>query len=421
MNFGNLLMYTSLLVGLYVTIFFLITILENRRRLHQAPLKGKTPSVSFIVPCYNEEKNIVQTIESLLALDYPKNKLQILVIDDGSKDKTFEKAKALEVKGLVKVYHKKNGGKHTALNYGLAKIQSKFVGTLDADSFVDPQALKKMLPYFADSNVQAVTSSLKVYQPKSIWQHLQNAEYLLGIYFRKAASLLGSLNVTPGPLTIFRRSIFEKIGNYHRAYQTEDCEMALRLQSYNFQIENTADACVYTVAPNNFKTLYRQRVRWYQGTLRNTWDYRRLFGRKQGNLGLLVLPASFFGIFLLLTIASYSIINTTTNLLNSFFAWQAINFDLSQFSLNWDWFLVSLNLLTLLGITSLFLTALAMLVGQKLSRENFSWKTGKGMFLALLLYIPLYSLWWLGAITQVVFHRQPNWTLEKEKANQISF
>lgn len=419
MNFGNLLMYSSLLMGLYITIFFLITILENRRRLHRISLKGKTPSVSFIIPCYNEEKNISQTIESLLALDYPKDKLRILVIDDGSKDKTFKIAKALEKKGPVNVYHKENGGKHTALNYGLARVHSEFVGTLDADSFVDPQALKKMLPYFSNPNVQAVTSSLKVYQPKSIWQHLQNAEYMLGIYFRKAASLLGSLNVTPGPLTVFRRSIFKKIGHYRRAYQTEDCEIALRLQSCNFQIENTVDACVYTVAPSNFKTLYRQRVRWYQGTLRNTWDYRHLFSWKQGNLGLLVLPASFLGIFLLLTITGYTIVKTTTNFLDSFLAWQAINFDLSQFSINWDWFFISLNLLTLLGIISLFLTALAMLLGQKLSRGNFSWELGKGIFLALLFYIPLYSLWWLGAITQVVFHRQPNWTLEKEKANQV--
>ncbi len=414
MNFGKFLVYSATFFSLYVAFFYLVTILENRRALYLPKLKGKFPSVAFIVPCYNEEKSIAQTVESLLALDYPRDKFQILVIDDGSRDGTFKIAKQFEKQGPVKVYHQKNGGKHTALNYGLAQVHSEFVGTLDADSFVDPQALKKMLPYFADSNVQAVTSSLKVYQPKNFLQYLQNVEYALGIYLRKALTLIGSLQVTPGPLTIFRRAIFEEIGYYRRAHLTEDGEIALRLQSYNYQIENAVNAYVYTVSPDNFKSLYKQRVRWYQGTIRNAWDYRHLLGFHQGNFGLLVFPAILLSVFFLFSVSGYILGQTISQIGHSLLSWQAVGFAINQFNFHFDWFFISSHWLVFLGLFGLAFTALAIILGQKLSRDTLSWKLGKGLILTAFFYTPLYLIWWSGALAQVLLRRQSNWLKEKE-------
>lgn len=414
MTFSSLFIYSVVVFGLYTTIFFLLTIFENRHHLYRPKLEKDFPSVSILVPCYNEEKSIAQTIESLLALDYPHDKLEILVIDDGSKDKTFDIAKPFEKQGPVKVYHKENGGKYTALNYGLARVQSEFVGTLDADSFVDSQSLKIMLPFFSGVNVQAVTSSMKIYQPKTVLQYLQNIEYTFGIFLRKTLSFMGSIKVTPGPLTIFRRSVFEKIGYYRSAHQTEDLEIGFRLQSYNFQIENAVDAHVYTVAPASFKPLYKQRVRWYQGLLRNGWDYRRLINYKHGNLGLFILPATYLGIFSLFSISFLVLYQIISVLFNSLTSWAAIGFDISQFQFNFNWFFINSQLLMFLGLLSIIFTVVAIFLGQKLSRNTFSLDFGKGIILAALFYQPLYISWWLGATTQVLLNRHPNWVKEKE-------
>lgn len=414
MNFGSFLIYSATFVGLYTSLFFLLTIFRHRHSLYRPLLQKNFPAVSILIPCYNEEKTISHTLQSLLALDYPKDKLHILVIDDGSKDQTLAVAKQFEKYPFIKVYHKENGGKCTALNYGLKKVHTKFVGTLDADSFVDPQSLRKMIPYFQDPTVQAVTSSMKVYQPKTIFQYIQNIEYIFGIYLRKALSLIGSIKVTPGPLTLFRRSIFDKIGYYHRAYDTEDLEIALRLQTYNYQIENAVDAYVYTVAPASFKALYRQRVRWYQGLLRNAFDYRHLLSYRHGNLGLFVLPSTFLGIIFLFSLSAFTLIKLVTQGIKTFDSWASIGFDFSQFHPNFNWFFLNSQLIFFLSLISISLTLFAVFVGQKLSKGRFSKEFGKGIIINLFLYGPLYLIWWLGATFQVLFHRHPHWTQEKE-------
>lgn len=271
-----------------------------------------------------------------------------------------------------------------------------------------------MLPFFSSANVQAVTSSLKVYQPKTVFQYLQNIEYTFGIFLRKTLSFMGSIKVTPGPLTIFRRAVFEKIGHYRSAHQTEDLEIGFRLQSHNFQIDNAIDAHVYTVAPASFKPLYKQRVRWYQGLLRNGWDYRRLLNYKHGNLGLFILPITYLGIFSLFSISFLVLAQIASKAFSAFSSWQAIGFDISQFQFHLDWFFINSHLLMFLGFMSIIFTVIAVFLGQKLSKSVFSLDFGKGIILAALFYGPLYFSWWLGATTQVLLNRHPNWVKEKE-------
>ena len=283
-----------------------------------------------------------------------------------------------------------------------------------ASTKVDEDVLKKMLPYFSEANVQAVTSSLKVYQPQTILQYIQNIEYTFGIYLRKTLSLIGSIKVTPGPLTLFRRSVFDKIGHYHQAYNTEDLEIALRLQSHNFQIENAVDAYVYTVTPASFRALYRQRVRWYQGLLRNSWGYKNLLSYHHGNLGVFILPATFLGIFFLLSISAYAGWQIIQQGINLFLSWQAIGFDISQFHFDFNWFFINSQFLTFLSLFSLLFSSVAIFLGQKLSKDVISLNFGKGLVLAAFFYGPLYLCWWLGAVIQVSFNRHPHWTKEKE-------
>ena len=369
--------------------------------------------VAILVPCYNEERTIAKTIESLFRLDYPKDKLKILIIDDGSLDRTYEIAKSLGRDSRLQVYHKENGGKYTALNYGLKKTNAEFIGTLDADSFVEPLALKKMLPYFSESNTQAVTSSLKVYHPKTALQHIQNIEYLFGIFLKKSLALIGSINVTPGPLTLFRKKVFDKIGPYRKAYDTEDLEMGLRLQSYNYQIENAIGACVYTVTPPDFLSLYLQRVRWYQGLLRNGWDYRYLINKKHGNLGIFILPITFLAIFFLMSNSIIFVTHSAIAAIKTLSEWASIGFDFSQLRPRIEWFFLDPNSIIFVALLSLLMTIFAAYVGHRFSNDHS--KLGKGLILSAIFYGPLYASWWCGAIFKVALNKKTYWTEHKSR------
>ena len=292
MTVGEIILYIVAYFGLFTSIFFLVTLIENKRSLGNPKPPKKLPFVTIMVPACNEENTVGKTVESLLGLDYPKKKLQIIVIDDGSVDNTYKIAKKYVKQGVL-VLKKKNGGKGTALNLGIKHAKGTFVGCLDADSIVESDALKKMIGYFTNKRIMAVTPSLKCTKPKTIWQRIQVIEFLLGVYLRKVFGFLGSIHVTPGPFTIFRKKFFDKYGGYDETTVTEDIEISLRIQSLNYEIENAVNANVYAIAKPTFLTLFSQRVRWYRGFLDNVQKYKHLISRKYGDLGIFILPSAF--------------------------------------------------------------------------------------------------------------------------------
>ncbi|MEK9171957.1 MAG: glycosyltransferase family 2 protein, partial [Patescibacteria group bacterium] len=185
-----LILYISLFISLFFEVFLLITYLEVREELSLEDKHiGKNikwfPTVTIIVPCFNEEPTVYKTIQSLLNLDYPKDKLSIIAVDDGSTDGTYCKLAKFKNYSQISILSKENGGKHTALNFALEKVQSDLVGCLDADSFVNSDALKKIVPFFDDASIMAVTPSIKVFEPKSVLQYVQKIEYSWGIFLRR--------------------------------------------------------------------------------------------------------------------------------------------------------------------------------------------------------------------------------------------
>ena len=194
---------------------------------------------------------------------------------------------ALRSASAVRIIRKENGGKHTALNAGIAATRAEIVGCLDADSFVEPSALREIVACFDNPRVAAATAAMSVHKPKNILQHMQNAEYTFGITLRHAFASVNGLYVTPGPFSFYRRSIVEKLGGFRYGHQTEDMEMALRIQHAGYKIENAPRARVYTKAPDTILELIRQRTRWTSGFLRNILnEYRHLiFSRRHSALG----------------------------------------------------------------------------------------------------------------------------------------
>ncbi len=405
---GNIIIHLSMFLALCMALLWFLMLWKNKNKLYLPALKKNYPKVCIIVPCFNEEKTIVKTVRSLLKLDYPKNKLEIFIIDDGSTDKTYERAKTLLKHKQVKLFRKKNGGKHTALNYGLAKTKAEFVGCLDADSFVSPQSLKLIMSYFTDDNIAAVTPCLKVHQPKNVLQHIQKIEYIVGIFLRKIITLFDAILVTPGPFSIFRKKILDEVGPFRCGHNTEDMEMALRLQSKNYRIANALNAYVHTVTPLSFKPLYKQRKRWYQGLIKNTWDYKYIFiNKKYGDLGLFILPMIFLTLFAFIITMFFISFQIIQEIIYRFTIWQAIGFDFSQTIFRLDWFFLNTQLIAFLGILLFGISIGIILLGKKMSYEKSN--LTKGLLFFLLFYAPLYCIWWLGTIQAIIFNKKNKW------------
>jgi cellulose synthase/poly-beta-1,6-N-acetylglucosamine synthase-like glycosyltransferase len=235
-------------------------------------------------------------------------------VDDGSTDSTFIAAKHAQANAgkLVQVYRTVNGGKSSALNYALAHSKGELVATLDSDCIMQKDSLRKLVGQFADPSVMAATAAVKVHSPSNLLQRLQSVEYLFILFSRKLLASIDSVYVTPGPLSMFRRKVFAKIGGFKQGNIMEDQEFALRLQSHHYRIVSSSDAVVLTRAPATLGQLARQRVRWNRGGVRNLWDYAFMVHPSYGDLGVLVLPlwiASIVAVFAVFALTVNSIID----------------------------------------------------------------------------------------------------------------
>ena len=406
MEFDILLVYILTYFGLFISIFFLLTLFENKNEKRKA-LPKELPKVSIIVPAYNEENNLNRTINSLLELDYPKEKLEIIIVNDGSTDNTLKIAKSFIPYG-VKIYTKKNGGKGKALNYGLKRVTGTLVGCLDADSFVEKESLKKIIPYFYDKNIMAVTPALKVDKPKNFFQRIQMIEYFIGIFLRKIFSYLNSIHVTPGPFTIYRKEFFDRYGGYAEHNLTEDIEIALRIQKNGYRIENSTNAVVYTNVPLTFKDLLKQRLRWYTGFIENVSDYKELFSIKHGNLGIFILPAAFISILLVIISMFYFGYRFFSDLIQNYINLKSIDFDflrLVDFDISRIY--INLNAAMILSLLTFFSGLIILFITKRMIKERT--KLSFSYVLYIFFYWFLFGFWWFLAIIYKVLKRKVAW------------
>ena len=227
------------------------------------------PSVTILVPAYNEEAVIQGAIRSLLELDYPS--YDILVIDDGSTDETYARAAELEGyygRATVRVVSKSNGGKASALNTGIGLARTPFVLCMDGDSRLAPGTLKYAMPHFRDPRVGAVAGNVKVVNRRNLWTILQALEYIEGLNMaRRAQGFLRAVNIVPGPIGIFRRDTLRRVGGYDTDTYAEDADLTLKLLTAGWHIVYEDRAIAYTEAPEYLYQLLKQRYRWTRGIL----------------------------------------------------------------------------------------------------------------------------------------------------------
>jgi poly-beta-1,6-N-acetyl-D-glucosamine synthase len=227
------------------------------------------PSVTILVPAYNEEAVIQSAIRSLLELDYPA--YDILVIDDGSTDDTYARAAELEGyygRATVRIVSKSNGGKASALNTGIGLARTPFVLCMDGDSRLAPGTLKYAMPHFRDPRVGAVAGNVKVVNRRNMWTILQALEYIEGLNMaRRAQGFLRAVNIVPGPIGIFRRDTLRRVGGYDTDTYAEDADLTLKLLTAGWHIVYEDRAIAYTEAPEHLYQLLKQRYRWTRGIL----------------------------------------------------------------------------------------------------------------------------------------------------------
>jgi len=297
---GIILFFTTLVILRYMLLLFFSILKTIYKTADEQHLDKITDSlnyrVSIIVPAYNEEMVIAKSIESLINQSY-KN-LEIIVVDDGSTDRTYEVAKFFEKhsKGKkVKVLRKTNGGKANAINFGIKHSSGELIMVVDADSKLEKDAVTLMERYFIDQNIAAVAGSVYVSNQTNTLTKLQALEYIEGLNMvRNGQALLKLVNIIPGPIGMFRKDALYEVGLYDNDTFAEDCDVTLKLIARGYKIDFESDAVAYTEAPEHLLDLIKQRYRWTRGILQAIKKHKWLLWHVRKN------PAASFTLWYML-------------------------------------------------------------------------------------------------------------------------
>lgn len=292
-----LITFIYMFIAIYFFFFFIILYIRNRKDIFSFPIIKKYYDVSVIIPAYNEEENIEGTLRAVLDSDY-RNLIEVIVVNDGSSDNTARIVKRVASKNrLVRLINKKNSGKANSINKALKIAKGELIAIIDADSYLEKDAIRKMIGYFDEDKVAAVTSTILVKRVKKKIEKLQAFEYAIIALTRKLLDYINSVYVTPGALSIYRKQALIDIGGFNPNNVTEDIEVTWNLIHHGYKTRMSMDSRVYTICPRKIRIWWNQRIRWGVGGLQTLIAYRKDFMRR-GLFGLFVIPFVFISIFL---------------------------------------------------------------------------------------------------------------------------
>jgi cellulose synthase/poly-beta-1,6-N-acetylglucosamine synthase-like glycosyltransferase len=299
----DIIYYLFLFVALYFQIFFLMSYLENfdffnlkKKNNYPALPQDGLPLVSIVVACWNEDTTIDSTVKSIFNSEYPRDRIQLLLVNDGSDDATWEVMQQYKNDPKITLINKKNGGKFTAINFALEHVKGDLIATVDADTFLQPTALPFMVERFlGDSKLDALGATIVLHKPHSLTQIAQSIEYQLFAFTKLILAKMHGALVVPGAFSMYRPRVFNEIGLFKEAHKLEDLELTFRMHESRMKVGQSRDAIAYTNAPETVGALFRQRIRWGYGFIKNSYDYRHLiYNKDQGHFGFFTLPMSIF-------------------------------------------------------------------------------------------------------------------------------
>lgn len=262
-------------------------------RITRKPIKlnpNFKPLVSIIVPAYNEEKVIGKCVQSLLASTYPRQ--EIIVVDDGSTDRTADVVAKFLPSDQIKLVRKPNGGKASAINVGINYAKGEILVVIDADTKFNPDTVAHFVKHFQNPRVGAVSGNAKVGNRVSLLTIWQSIEYIMGFNLsRRMFSLLNCVTVVPGAVGAFRKEAIEKAGYFSSDTITEDTDITISIRKLGYLIPYEEKSIGWTEAPDTLSGLWKQRYRWSYGTLQTLWKHRDAFlNPRYGTLGMFGLP-----------------------------------------------------------------------------------------------------------------------------------
>lgn len=394
MNFIDFVFFFYMFVGLYMTTLLLMIYFKNRKEMFDYPA-GKIEPVSVVMPCYNAEKTIGAAIESILNLDYPKEMIEIIVVDDKSKDNSVK-----VVREYVKRYsnvrliqHKQNCGNAAGTtNTGIKNAKYDYIAVADDDSTPERDALRKMIGFLQeDETVGGVTCAVLAREPKSFMQKLQAIEYAIIAWSRKLLDFVDAVYVTPGPFALYKKKVLLEVGLFDTKNMTQDIEIVWRMLSHGYKARMCLATRVYSETPNRFMKWFRQRIRWNIGGKQCIWKYKHLFFRS-GMLGAFIVPFFTFSLFLgLFGIGLFSYLFTRRFLVNYIMARYALYADSSVMHLQDLTF--SPSVLNFFGAALFFLGMFFAIFGLRTIRlQKAHWGNIFNFLFYSLVYLTAYPL-----------------------------
>lgn len=272
--------------SLYNFSVLLVGLLRGRRRRasEAGPDEDRLPSVSLLIPAKNEERTLPRLLEALLSVEYPRERLEVVVVEDGSKDGTVRVCEEFMERhpGFISLVRKASSeGKPSSLNYALQRVAGDIVGVFDADSVPEPDVLLRVGRHFADSRVvavQGVTRSIN-----SAWNMLtrllSREEEAWFRVFLRGKDDLGLFVPLTGSCQFIRREVLEEVGGWDSGSLAEDCEMAARFLSLGYTVRYAEDVRSWHESPSRLRALVGQRTRWFRGYMETFLRYGRLLRR----------------------------------------------------------------------------------------------------------------------------------------------
>jgi len=282
----------DVLMSARLIIIGIFAIIDRFRKRKNYATPEYQPRVAVLIPAYNEEKVIVRTIRSVMMSTY-KN-IRIIVIDDGSKDNTFDVAReaypADIASGRLTVMSKPNGGKADALNYALERLDEEIYVGIDADGVIAHDAIARLVPHFANPRIGAVAGNAKVGNRVNLWTRWQALEYITSQNFeRRALDLFDVVMVVPGAIGAWRTAPVRAGGGYHSNTVAEDADLTMNLLEQGYCVIYEDQALAFTEAPVNADGLIRQRFRWSFGILQAIYKHKGAISKHRA-MGLFALP-----------------------------------------------------------------------------------------------------------------------------------
>jgi len=393
----------------FLSTFYLNIYWNHDPEKEEIPELDSKPSLSILMPAYNEESMVKDSIQSVLELDY--SYCELVFVDDGSYDSTLEKASQFRDHQDIKIVEmEKNRGKAAALNKGIEQSNSEYVAVQDADSRVEEELVENALAKMEDnSQLGAVIGSIRSFEDDSFVQKIQKIQYRLTNFYRSLMAQIDTLDVTPGAFSVYRKKDVQEVDGFDEGNPTEDLEMAWKLRRNGKSIDMVYGEYSSTHYPRDFKGLYDQRVRWKRGSIVNSIKYRDMFlDSNYGWFGRIQLPIHVITPLLAAASLIMVAIGLIDQIYNAFITYSAVGLTLPSFEFN--------LLRTFLGIrTKIYLPLLAALIFSGYIIKQAYGKAGKevdhpvALTVFYLGYFMIEAVFVMAAILKELFQTKRIW------------